>query len=76
VTARIDLPDVVEQALDGERRARRLLRCWQDAMPTGADALLHELLDLALEYGRPVAPSPAVRAFCRAIQKSLERRPT
>jgi hypothetical protein len=74
MTARLDLPTVVDQALDGERRARRLLRCWKDGMPTGADAMLHELQDIALEHGRAFAPSPAIRAFCRAIQKTLEGR--
>lgn len=61
-----------QQCIEAQKRFDRLQRCWRDGMPTSPDALLDELADLAIEAGRPFAPSPAMRALLRAAQKALE----
>ena len=71
MTARLDLPDVLDQALSGERAARRVLRRIRDNVG-GSDELLGELQDVVLDDGRHLHRSARLRAFCRTIQKALE----
>jgi hypothetical protein len=71
---RVHIPAPADEAIRGEKCAQRILRCLRDGMPIQPDAMLDELQDLALEYGRPFAPCPAMRSFLRTIQKSLEGR--
>jgi hypothetical protein len=71
MTARLELANPVERTIAESNRGKRTVRTVRDGF-ADPDRLLHDLLDSFEADGRQIAPSPGVRAFCRAIQKALE----
>jgi hypothetical protein len=61
-----------EQAVAGEREATRVVRCAVDGFAR-PDEFLHSLQDVTEADGHRLPTSPRLRAWCRAIQKSIER---
>lgn len=68
---RFDRPTDAERTAFADRAAQRAIRALQDGFGL-PDMLLHNLQDAAESDGQPIRSTPAVRAFCRAVQKHLE----
>jgi hypothetical protein len=58
--------------IDGDRRAKRVIRCIEDGMALSPDSLLHELQDVFGSDGEYPKVTARVRAFMRAVAKRLE----
>jgi excisionase family DNA binding protein len=67
-------PEAVDQALDGERIARRGQHAARDGFAP-PDRFLHDLLDLLAADGIRLAPTARLRAWCRTHQKHIESSP-
>jgi hypothetical protein len=72
MSAGAGVPQAAMDAVDGERRAKRAIRCIEDGMALSPDSLLHELQDALAVDGEHPKATPRVRAFMRAISKRLE----
>jgi hypothetical protein len=72
MSARVDIPQAALDGVDGERRAKRVIRCIEHGMALSPDTLLHELQDAFASDGEHPKATPRVRAFMRAIAKRLE----
>jgi hypothetical protein len=67
-------PEAVDQALDGERVAKRGQHAARDGFAP-PDRFLHDLLDLLAADGIRLAPTTRLRAWCRTHQKHIESSP-
>ena len=63
--------DIVADALEGEREAKRAVRCAVDGVAR-PDELLRSLQDVLEADQIIVAGTPRLRAWARAVQKALE----
>ena len=72
MSARLNVPQAAMDCIDGERRAKRAIRCIEDGMALSPDSLLHELQDVFAADGEHPKATPRVRAFVRVIAKRLE----
>jgi hypothetical protein len=72
MNARLTIPDDALNVIDGDKRAKRAIRCIEHGMALSADLLLHELQDAFAIDGQYVKATPRVRGFMRAIAKHLE----
>ena len=71
-TARVVLPQVALDAIDGERRGTRAVRRLVDGFAVGPDDLLHDFAEVVEADGEMLRLSPRKRAFMRAVAKRLE----
>lgn len=60
-----------ERAALADKAAQRAIRACRDGFGL-PDMLLHGLQDAAESDGQSIRATPAVRAFCRAVQKHIE----
>lgn len=65
--------EAAEDAVRGEARATHDLIAVVGGW-ANPDALLTSLRDVLRVDGQRVEPSPRLRAWCRAVQKTIERR--
>ncbi len=72
MSARVAVPEDALAAIDGERRAKRAIRCIEHGMALTPDSLLHEALDALAVDGEHPKVTPRLRAFMRAVSKRLE----
>jgi hypothetical protein len=72
MSARTDVPRAAMDCIDGERRAKRVIRCIEHGMALSPDSLLHELQDVFAADGEYPKATPRVRAFVRVLAKRLE----
>jgi hypothetical protein len=72
MSARVYIPQVAMDSIDGERRANRAIRAITDGMALSPDFLLHELQDVFESDGEFPNATARARAFMRAIMKRLE----
>ncbi len=71
MTARLDLPDPVFQALGGERAARHVLAVI-DAQTGSNDELYGQLRDRAAEVGIALPEAAWLQGAFRVLQKRIE----
>jgi hypothetical protein len=72
MSALVSLPDDALAAVDGDKRAKRAIRCVEHGMALSPDHLLHELQDVIAADGAYLNATPRMRGFMRAIGKRLE----
>ena len=72
MSARVDVSQVALDCIDGEQRAKRVIRCIEHGMALSPDSLLHELQDVFASDGEYPKATPRVRAFVRVLAKRLE----
>jgi hypothetical protein len=72
MSSRLYVPQAAMDCIDGERRAKRAIRCIEHGMAMLPDSLLHELQDVFAADGEYPKATPRMRAFVRVIAKRLE----
>lgn len=72
MSGRVTLTDDALATIDGERRAKRTIRCIEDGMALSRDVLLNEVQDVLAADGVYVRATPRLRGFLRAVAKRLE----
>ena len=72
MSAGVNIPQDALDAVDGDKRAQRAIRCIVDGMAMSPDHLLHEVQDVLATDAVYVKATPRLRAFVRALAKRLE----
>ena len=72
MSTRVNLPEDALAYVDGEKCAKRAIRCVEHGMALSKDYLLHELQDVIATDGAHLKATPMLRGFMRAISKRLE----
>ena len=72
MSAPVNTPADALAAVDGDRKAKRAIRCIEDGKAPSPDHLLHEIQCAIAVDGAYLKPTPRLRAFMRAIAKRLE----
>lgn len=72
MSARLTLTDDALATIDGERRAKRTIRCIEHGMALSRDVLLHEVQDVLATDDVYLRATPRLRGFLRAVAKKIE----
>jgi hypothetical protein len=72
MSARVTMTDDALATIDGERRAKRTIRCIEHCMALSRDVLLHEVQDALAADGVSLRATPRLRGFLRTVARKIE----